>query len=1267
MARGTKSKTTAQQAAQQDDSVRRSHRARTVPELFMNQKYSSALSKRQQQLQETNQSDDDEERDELDSSASEDSSSSSDESENDMQNDTGKQGHAQRKRRTSKSTGRKKNVAKKRNAAMMFATESQLLEQVNVDEEMTSLYEQVSSSGANMDDIVSTWVTEYKAHKLDALRTLINFLIRSSGCMMAVREEAFSKEDIAVEALQELQEELTKLPNPEYPIISKSKSSQLLKRNLIIFFQTLIDQCQFDIIYDGTLIETLQSWLTTMSSSTYRPFRHTATIVALKLITSLSIIADKTGDELAIVSRQLTTESRKTGRARNTQKHTLLNQRSSALQRKRKDLKEYLDDFSESIFVHRARDIESVIRMECIRELCNWIQQYPSHFLDNVYLRYFGWAFNDQSASVRAESVKCATKLYKLEDVAAKLGEFTDRFKSRIEEIALYDIDVSVRVAAVGLCNVMFASKPSILSDDTRKAFSDLIVSNSARIRKTVAPFVKAMIENDILKPKIADTRDALASAANEPHSEDARRTRTRKPAVSANIQVNNNWVAWKSMASFLVDRVKKTNLFDCNGEIMTSSTSSEWNIAVQETSTLISNTIEALWGHVQVIQDYQSISDYLCRDHSNTHQHNEASISESTIASCYQLTSDEETVLVIAYVICLRNLIQRGTEKGTGATKEKKKDDGQLETLRNDMSRHLVQVLPTLLKKHSDDAIKMMHLVTVPQLMNLNVYVELRMEESYKELLQGLIKIYGGGTLPDLLLNCAQSLQHMFDTVGLAEINEACLPELLEKVMNQVRDACREKDFFTARFTSEDLHAISTSILRLDYLTNVMDITEAMDESEDMHSDVTELVGGLVDRATLGFKNEEQISCSAMAILFRYVAWKCQQIQADPQLEDRGKIAAAKLQKRRDWILEKFNELVTASEVSPKPGVRCHAFGTLVDLYWLFSSDLFSTTFVLQNLQVSCPVNVYEQSTKYVAAQLKGWINQTAEEGLADQEGLSILLVGFARAIMLGVFDVAGAHILLRHFGQLGSELDTIVKTLLSELKEDLNRDESTATKICKMFLVSLKESFEAQVDQSPRSIDQVLKLARLQARMIKQVNESDPVRQVPPHAVCDQLHLEGINYAVTKAAEHQQQDNEIAKAISLRFFKVLSVFGNQLTRARDVANIHKYLEDRLQEKGLEPNQADKEWDGYLAYIKSIDALLKKKGLRYDATRRTETVATPAAMELEETIRGAEVGEDGQEDETDVRDLAIREISKRALAETDMDTDEDTVNKRRR
>lgn len=82
---------------------------------------------------------------------------------------------------------------------------------------------------------------------------------------MAVTIDAVSQDDGSVDAITELQDALSKLPHSEYPIISKTKEHKTLKRNMLSLFQEIIIQCKYDAIYDGILVETLHSWLTTLS------------------------------------------------------------------------------------------------------------------------------------------------------------------------------------------------------------------------------------------------------------------------------------------------------------------------------------------------------------------------------------------------------------------------------------------------------------------------------------------------------------------------------------------------------------------------------------------------------------------------------------------------------------------------------------------------------------------------------------------------------------------------------------------------------------------------------------------------------------------------------------------------------------------------------------------------------------------------------------------------------------------------------------------
>lgn len=83
------------------------------------------------------------------------------------------------------------------------------------------------------------------------------------------------------------------------------------------------------------------------SSSTYRPFRHTATILTFRVLDCLAIFADKVTNELEVVQRQLRNESTRSGRARNAEKKRLMTQRATTLERKQEELNEFIDDFFE--------------------------------------------------------------------------------------------------------------------------------------------------------------------------------------------------------------------------------------------------------------------------------------------------------------------------------------------------------------------------------------------------------------------------------------------------------------------------------------------------------------------------------------------------------------------------------------------------------------------------------------------------------------------------------------------------------------------------------------------------------------------------------------------------------------------------------------------------------------------------------------------------------------------------------------------------------
>lgn len=82
-------------------------------------------------------------------------------------------------------------------------------------------------------------------------------------------------------------------------------------------------------------------------------------------------------------------------------------------------------------------------------------------------------------------------------------------------------------------------------------------------------------------------------------------------------------------------------------------------------------------------------------------------------------------------------------------------------------------------------------------------------------------------------------------------------------------------------------------------------------------------------------------------------------------------------------------------------------------------------------------------------------------------------------------------------------------------------------------------------------------MKLARLEAGSLRKADQVDVARKVPPHVVCERIHLDGISFALAKAREAYDNNKDDEKDNALKFFKILAVFGKDLARARDIAKM--------------------------------------------------------------------------------------------------------------
>ncbi|XP_054416342.1 putative STAG3-like protein 4 isoform X2 [Pongo abelii] len=77
----------------------------------------------------------------------------------------------------------------------------------------------------------------------------------------------------------------------DYPLTAPSPSWKKFQGSFCEFVGTLVCRCQYSLLHAGCPVDSLISLLTGLSDSQVRAFRHTSTLAAVKLMTSLVRVA----------------------------------------------------------------------------------------------------------------------------------------------------------------------------------------------------------------------------------------------------------------------------------------------------------------------------------------------------------------------------------------------------------------------------------------------------------------------------------------------------------------------------------------------------------------------------------------------------------------------------------------------------------------------------------------------------------------------------------------------------------------------------------------------------------------------------------------------------------------------------------------------------------------------------------------------------------------------------------------------------------------
>ncbi|XP_014368635.1 cohesin subunit SA-2 isoform X2 [Papilio machaon] len=588
-----------------------------------------------------------------------------------------------------------------------------------------SLYNILRFNKAAINQVVDMWIEEYKTNRESALVQLMQFFINSSGCRGKVTPDMASMDHTLIikKMTQEFDEE-----SGEYPLIMSGQTWKKFRSSFCEFIQTLVKMCQYSIIYDQYLMDNIISLLTGLSDSQVRAFRHTATLAVMKLMTALVDVALLTSVNCDNCLRQYEAERLKARDKRASERLEVLVAKRQELEENMEEIKNMLSYMFKSVFVHRYRDTLPDIRAITMAEIGIWMEKFPAHFLDDLYLKYIGWTLHDKVGEVRLRCLQALQPLYECEELKGKLELFTSKFKDRIVSMSL-DKETEVAVHAVKLVIAILKMHPDMLVDKDCENVYELVYSSWRSVAAAAGEFLNVRLFRSE-EPAAAPQR--------------SRRGKVRLP----------NTPLLRDLVQFFIE----SELHEHGAYL-----------------------VDSLIDSNPMMKDWECMTDLLLEepgpDEDPLDNRQESSLIELMVCCVRQASTGEPPV-------------GRGpARKNQLLSKEQAK---MVNDERARMTTHFMVVLPTLLEKFRADPDKLANLVAIPQYFDLELYTTQRQEANLTLLLNKIREIVRQQTECEVLETCGRTLEYLCSEqcavysrckVARATITDMCVDKYREAI----------------------------------------------------------------------------------------------------------------------------------------------------------------------------------------------------------------------------------------------------------------------------------------------------------------------------------------------------------------------------------------------------------------------------------------------------------------------------------------------------
>ncbi|KAI1026226.1 hypothetical protein LB504_011232 [Fusarium proliferatum] len=778
------------------------------------------------------------------------------------------------------------------------------------------LYSHLFGSGDSSKSVAEEWLASYKTNAVAATADLVNCILQCAGCDQLITEDDVLDLDNVAGRLADLQSIYQEQQITDYPLISRTKHSRSFRDVLISFFECLIvDMHQGRLMYrDETFLDNLHTWLASMSSSSLRPFRHTATTISLAVQSALVTVANDLDYRL-----KKSTEKRD----------------REQTNKDRKACADAIQSFFDTVFVHRYRDVDPKIRTECVEALGNWIISLPVIFLEPGYLRYLGWMLSDTNAPTRLEVLKQLTKVFRRD--AGQLGHFIDRFRPRLVEMACKDSDVAVRVAAIGVIDVL--RDQDLLEGEEVDAIGKLIFDNELRIRKAVVGFF------------VACTRDAISEKTKELRDSEATEDTPRGKKASVDAP-RMEWIDLKCLAETLAIYDNQIEEEHQSGQILGLDVAVDLlESAVPETR--ISLAAQVLFDKVSAIKQWTLLAGYLLFDHTTSSKsRSKANNPDLAFKKAVAPTTAEESILLDVLSSAVNSSLTHAPEHDR--SKKKPQTGKEAEDVRispEDTAAKLVIVIPPLLSKFGAEPDTAAIVLRLAHFLDLELFKPLRQNTNrYEKLLDEIVTQFNRHDDKRVLSEATAALLHSRQHGELEEITDNKLSYLWETVITSLHNFDKTYELSSRGNLGEaPLRELSTVLLKISKLASISDCIDVLEADEDSSESTTnppiQILANIVHRGKYEPLDDQDIDdLEDVVVSFAiktcqfYFMWKT--LAYSKLLSTTGSIADDELD-RLSALRQTFRRhlIETLSSRAAIDQLRLFATGSLCDLHLTFAT----------------------------------------------------------------------------------------------------------------------------------------------------------------------------------------------------------------------------------------------------------------------------------------------------------------------------------------